>query len=343
MTSRQWKIGSLFAAIGGFGQAFSQLGQKFVWANEKDEFAVQTFEANFPKVRMIARPVETLSVKKDELEPVDILTAGFPCQPFSIAGEKRGFKDERGELFLDIIRIVKEFRDSKPKIILLENVSNFRSHDSGRTFKRVQSEIQKAGYWFSEKDAQILNTCTHTEIPQNRARIFMVAVRSDLFARNPFVFPDELPPGSRKCVWDYLDSAKKQAPENYFHQDSQYLPLFLDAIQEHGRRAVFQLRRNYVRVNRSGVCFTLMANMGEGGHNQPVVADRWGVRKLTPRECARLQGYEDSWFVIPESLSRTQIYKQLGNSVTVPLVKRIGENCLEALNSMRVSRNNKSA
>src|SRR5208283_2573086 len=108
------------------------------------------FRLNFPDVRCIEKDIQSLSVHGDKLEPVDILTAGFPCQPFSIAGEKRGFKDERGLLFLHIIRIIKEFGPRKPKVLLLENVRNFKSHDKGRTFKRVQAEIQKAGYWFSD-------------------------------------------------------------------------------------------------------------------------------------------------------------------------------------------------
>jgi len=139
-------VGCLFAAIGGFCKAFEQAGARVLWANEKDQFAKTTFEANFPHIRYLHKPVEELTVAGDRLEPVDVLTAGFPCQPFSCAGEKLGFNDERGMLFLHIIRIIKEFGKNKPKILLLENVQNFRTHDRGRTFKRVQTEIQKAGY-----------------------------------------------------------------------------------------------------------------------------------------------------------------------------------------------------
>ena len=154
---KRFKVGCLFAAIGGFCRAFEDVGAQVMWANEKDKFAKETFEANFPKrIHYFCKPVEELGVKSDGLEPVDILTAGFPCQPFSVAGEALGFKDERGLLFLDIIRIIKEFGPDKPKIVLLENVRNFRTHDRGRTFNRVQVEIQKAGYWFSEKNARQL-------------------------------------------------------------------------------------------------------------------------------------------------------------------------------------------
>ena len=190
------KVGCLFAAIGGFCKAFEHVGATIAWANEKDRFACQTFKENFPHIRYLHKPVEELGVEKDMLEPVDIITAGFPCQPFSVAGEKQGFKDDRGLLFMHIIRIIKEFGRGKPKILLLENVRNFRTHDNGRTFKRVQYEIQKAGYWFGEKDAKILNTAAYTDIPQNRDRIFMVAMSCDHFPSNTFRFPEPLPPGS---------------------------------------------------------------------------------------------------------------------------------------------------
>lgn len=324
-------VGCLFAAIGGFCKAFEQAGARVLWANEKDQFARTTFVANFPRIRYVHKAVEDLTVDGDHLEPVDVLTAGFPCQPFSCAGEKLGFNDERGLLFLHIIRLIREFGKNKPKILLLENVQNFRTHDRGRTFKRVQTEIQKVGYWFGEKNAQILNTATHTRIPQNRPRIFMVAMSCDHFPSNTFVFPSPLPSGSLDSVHDYLDTQHKQDARHYFKESSQYHEPFREAIKAGDKRAVFQLRRSYVRENMSGMCFTLMANMGEGGHNKPVIKDRWGIRNLTPRECARLQGYEDDWFTIPAELSLTQIYKQIGNSVTIPLVATLARTCLTKL------------
>lgn len=134
-------VGCLFAAIGGFCKAFQLRGAKVLWANEQDRFARDTFELNFSKVRHIHKPIEEVSVGGDKLEPVDVLTAGFPCQPFSVAGDKLGFHDERGTLFLHIIRLLEEFGAKKPKVLLLENVQYFRNHDKGRTFRRVQSEI----------------------------------------------------------------------------------------------------------------------------------------------------------------------------------------------------------
>lgn len=330
------KVGCLFAAIGGFCRAFQEIGATVAWANEKDKFAAATFKLNYPEVRYLNKPIEELSVRGDSLVPVDVLTAGFPCQPFSIAGEKLGFKDERGLLFLHIIRILKEFGEKKPKILLLENVKNFKSHDKGRTFKRVQIEIQKAGYWFTEANVKVMNTAEYTTIPQNRDRVFMVALSCSHFASNNFQFPEPLPTGSLQKVKEFLDLDRKAPLNFYFQPGSQYYPYFVKALEEGNRDSVYQLRRSYVRENKSDMCFTLMANMGHGGHNQPVVKDRWGIRKLTPRECARLQGCKDSWFKIPADISNTQIYKQIGNSVTIPLVVRIAKNIMKSLDSLRL-------
>lgn len=331
-------VGCLFSAIGGFTAAFRQAGAVALWANEKDNNAVATFRHNFPDVESIHKPIEQVTVKGDGLSPVDILTAGFPCQPFSIAGEKQGFDDDRGTLFLHITRLLSEFGKDRPKILLLENVGNFRTHDSGRTFRRVQREIQQAGYWFSSENAEILNTATHTEIPQNRSRIFMVAMNADCFSRNQFKFPTPVQDHEVRSVWDFIDSNRKQEPWYYFTPESQYYEPFREAIEEFGKKSIYQLRRNYVRENKSGQCFTLMANMGVGGHNEPVIKDRWGIRKLTPVECARLQGFDDAWFSFPDEVPRRQRYKQIGNSVTVPLVRTLAEQCIELCSQARKRR-----
>lgn len=332
----RYSVGCLFAAIGGFARAFEEAGASICWANENDKFAVETFRLNFPAIRCVEKDVAVLSVAADKLTPVDILTAGFPCQPFSVAGEKLGFHDRRGLLFLQIVRIIREFGSAKPKILLLENVKNLKSHDRGRTFKRIQTEIQRAGYWFGDNDAQIINTAVHTDIPQSRERVFMVAMSCDHFPSNTFTFPKPLPGPRRKAVSDFLDLRKKALEYFYFSESNRYYPLFKQAIAEGGPGAIYQLRRNYVRRNMSGMCFTLMANMGDGGHNQPVIKDRWGIRKLTPRECARLQGYKDAWLKFPKSISYSQRYKQVGNSVTVPVVIRLAAAVLAELERLKV-------
>src|ERR1017187_9619751 len=202
----QFTVGSLFAAIGGFCRAFKLAGATPIWASEKDKFAEETFKANFGQsIRYICKDIERLSVIDDDLRPVDILTAGFPCQPFSVAGDKLGFNDERGLLFLHIIRLIREFGEFKPKVLLLENVRNLKTHDKCRTFSRIQAEIQKAGYWFSEANTKIMNTCEYTDVPQNRERIFMVAMSCDHFPSNAFKFPEPLTDGHCRLVRSFLD------------------------------------------------------------------------------------------------------------------------------------------
>ena len=328
-------VACLFAAMGGFCRAFRELGADVRWANELDVDACKTFKLNHHGVRLLPKSVKELHVGADGLEPVDVLTGGFPCQPFSEAGLKRGLEDERGVLFREIIRLLREFGDQRPKLLLLENVRYFRNHDDGRTFHELQTELQRAGYWFPQGNAQVLDTATHTDIPQNRKRIFMVALNSDWFPGGRFDFPAPLPAGSRRKVREFLDLDRKADDWYYFTADSQYHSMFVDAIAEGGPGKVYQLRRNYVRWNRSGMCFTLMANMGDGGHNQPVVKDRWGIRKLTVEECCRLQGYDDSWFQMPSDILRSSQLKQIGNSVTVPLVVRLAEQCLATLTRAR--------
>ena len=310
-------------------------GIKPVWANEKDPFACATFRINHPEVRLIEKSIEHLGVFADKLEPVDVLTAGFPCQPFSVAGEKRGLNDSRGVLFLEIIRLLSEFGSQRPKIIILENVKHFRMHDGGRTFGRIKLELQKAGYWFGESNALVLNTLDYSSIPQNRERLFMVALSTAHFRSSQFKFPMPIKPRKLRPLFDFIDITERVDDYFYFQPGSQYYPLFADAISDGGGAAIYQLRRNYVRRNMTGTCFTLMANMGDGGHNQPVIRDIYGIRKLTPKECARLQGYEDGMFSFPEGLSLTQQYKQIGNSVTVPVVTKIVEGVLSILESSR--------
>lgn len=325
---QEFTVACLFAGVGGFCRAFTKEGFIPVWANELDSFACQTFRHNYPKAKLFEKSIEDLSTVRDELEQIDVLTGGFPCQPFSVAGRKKGFRDPRGRLFFEITRILKEFGSRRPKVVVLENVRNLLSHDKGRTFAKLRDELQQAGYWFFPDSYGILNTKEHTEIPQNRERVYMVAVSTAWFDWNNFRFPDPL--DERRSVRDYLDLDRKQDDWFYFTKESQYLPLFEEEMDRGGKDSVYLLRRNYVRENKSDDVFTLMANMGEGGHNVPVIRDSWGIRKLTPYECARLQGFDDD-FSFPEGLSNYQRYRQIGNTVTVSLVQRLAAESMHIL------------
>jgi DNA (cytosine-5)-methyltransferase 1 len=330
-STRTFTLGSLFAGIGGFCRAFSNTGFRVVWANENDPFAVKTYEHNYPDVKLYSKSITDLSVLNDALEKVDVVTAGFPCQPFSVAGNKQGFADPRGRLFFDIVRILKEYGKDRPKVLLMENV-NLLYHDNGKTFSRIMQEIQTSGYWFKPRNVAVLNTKDHTCIPQNRERLYMVALSWDAFDSNSFVFPE--PVEELKDARDFLDLNKRADPEYYFDTHSKYGKLFAEKIASGSPESVYLLRRWYVRENKNNCAFTLTANMGEGGHNVPVIRDKWGIRKLTPRECLRLQGFDED-FSFPDGLSKTQQYRQIGNSVTVPLVERLAAECLKNLNRMR--------
>ncbi len=328
-----YTVGSLFAGMGGFSRAFMNAGFRILWANENDSFALKTYEYNFPDVLIYNQPIEELSVVKDALEPVDILTAGFPCQPFSVAGDKRGFKDPRGRLFFEIIRLCKEFGNQAPKILVLENVKNLLYHNHGRTFNKLVDEIQSAGYWFTPKNAAVLNTKDVTEIPHNRERLFMIAFSWHYFKSNNFSFPEQVE--ALKDVRDYLDLDKPADSEYYFEKDSKYGKLFNSSMEEGDPNSIYLLRRWYVRENKNKCVFTLTANMGEGGHNVPVIKDNWGIRKLTPEECLRLQGFKNCELLFHSDLSKTQKYKQIGNTVTVELVRKIALKCNAYLNLAR--------
>jgi len=329
---KRYSIASLFAGMGGICKAFTNVGFRVAWANEIDPFAAQTYKHNFPDVRLFVKSISDLSVVPDKLDAVDVLTAGFPCQPFSVAGNRTGFKDPRGILFFDIVRIIREFGNDRPKILLFENVKNILYHNSGKTFTRIVNEIQALGYWFNENNAAVLSTNVHTDIPQIRERAYMVALSWDVYDYNDFKFPEKN--GEPRAAADFLDIDKPADPEYYFDESTKYGKLFAESMSAGNPESIYQLRRWYVRELKNFKVPTLTANMGEGGHNKPVIKDSWGIRNLTPTECLRLQGFDHS-FSFPESLSKTQQYKQIGNSVTVPLVELLARECLIKLESAK--------
>lgn len=322
-------VGSLFAGIGGFCKAFEMEGCRISWANDNDKYVQITYERNFSN-RFILKDIKDLSVSGDKLEPVDILTAGFPCQPFSIAGRREGFNDPRGNVFYEISRILEEFGKDKPCIILLENVKNFKQKEY---ITKVIEELNKIGYWFDNEYMKVLNTHDFTELPQNRERLFMIALNKDYFDNVPLRFP-VLKVKNKRKPFDYFDVKHKAEDNYYFKSKTKYWNLFkeqMDKYDKPGQKKVYLLRRWYVRTYLNGYTPTLTANMGTGGHNVPVIKDRWGIRKLTVRECARLQGFDDAWFNIPDNLSRGQIYKQIGNAVSVSLVRELAKICISAV------------
>jgi DNA (cytosine-5)-methyltransferase 1 len=316
-------VGGLFSGIGGIELGFEQAGFKINWSNEIDENCAKTFKFNH-KHQLIVEDIGKINFNK--LKPVDVLTGGFPCQAFSVAGYRKGFDDARGNVFFQICRAIEEL-PKKPKILLLENVKNLKTHDSGHTAKVITNSLRDLGYsvlW------NIFNTSIHTDIPQNRERTFIVCFLGE--SDWEFDFKNKL--SSRK-FFEYLPLSKSKTKKNfrelleknvdekfYYKQDFYEYKTLKNSIKS--KETVYQWRRIYVRENKSSECPTLTANMGTGGHNVPLILDDIGIRKLTPRECLNFQGFPKT-FKFPDNVAQNQRYKQAGNSVTVSLIKRIAE------------------
>ena len=311
---KKFSVGGLFAGVGGIEDGFEKAGFKISWANEIDKYACKTYRLNHPSHKLIEEDIYKINPKK--LEPVDVLVGGFPCQAFSVAGYRKGFKDPRGNLFYEIARFIDELK-RKPKALMLENVKNLSSHDRGRTRKAIENILFDFGYYVHW---QVYNTFKYTDIPQNRERTiitcFMNKNSYSYFLNNPIQKTSNLKPISSILQ-------KKRIDEKYYYfQDSQYYNMFKKEIKN--RNTLYQLRRIYVRENKNNLCPTLTANMGTGGHNVPLLIDNVGIRKLTTKECFNFQGFDKIRF--PKDVPNTQLYKQAGNSVTVPLIKKIAIN-----------------
>jgi DNA (cytosine-5)-methyltransferase 1 len=329
-------VASLFAGMGGFALAFRRNGFVPTWANELDKFAAQTYRYNNPSSNLIEGDVRQFSPAKAGLPSPDVLTAGFPCQPFSSAGDRRGFEDDRGILYAEIVRILKEYGEGRPSIVLLENVANLLGHSGGRVFSRIEHDLKAAGYWVLPQNVKRLNTRIHTDIPQNRERVFIVALSTESFRGGTFKFPE--PENKLRPIADFLDLDERADDYYYFDvTNNRFGAMLMKQAEAGARNSVYQLRRSYVREHKTFVP-ALTANMGDGGHNVPVILDKWGLRKMTPKECSRLQGYEPPDFAFPPDLSRPQALKQIGNSVTLPLIEKLAASCLELLGSDVVRR-----
>ena len=312
-----FKIGSLYAGIGGIDKGMEQAGFEVAWANEVDAHACETYLLNHAGKNLFEDDVYNLDIS--QLGAIDLLAAGFPCQPFSVAGYRKGFEDERGNHFEQIMKIVDALQ---PQVLFLENVKNFRNHDKGRTYQTAKKMIEERGY--HPKDA-VLNTADYANIPQNRERFFLVAFRDKQLA-DRFEFPEKTE--LTMTINDLIDEAKVDE-RFYYTEKSGIYERIVDEITR--TDTLYQWRRKYVRENKNNMCPTLTANMGTGGHNVPIILTKQGIRKLTPKECFRFQGFNDIQF--PDDMAVSHLYKQAGNSVTVPVIKRIAENIMLVLSS----------
>lgn len=302
----------LFAGIGGIRIAFQPYGQ-CVFTSEWDVKAQETYKHNFQE-----QPHGDIrSIEAKDIPDHDILLAGFPCQPFSIAGvskknslgREHGFLDEtQGTLFFDVARIIKE---KKPKAFLLENVKNLRSHDKGRTFKTILNVLEKElGYTVY---SDVLNG--KGLVPQNRERIYIVGFRDPL----EFDFP--VIPKAGPSIRTILDD---NVPEKYTLSDKlwNYLQAYKEKHTKKGNGFGYGL------VDLDSHARTLSARYYKDGSEILIPQEGKNPRRLTPTECRRIMGFPD-WFEIP--VSDTAAYKQFGNSVVVPVVEKIAEKMIQAL------------
>ncbi len=311
-----FKVASLFAGIGGICYGFKQAGAQIVWANEIDKDACKTYRHNFGDKYLVEGDIK--EVDPNTIPDIDILNGGFPCQAFSVAGYRKGFDDERGNLFFEITRILEV---KKPRAILLENVKNLEGHDHGNTFKVIKEQLELLGYHVHKA---VLNTMEYGNVPQNRERIYIVGFLSKE-AYDKFTYPKEIP--LTKNIHDIIDVTDKK-PLGLYYENSKYYPELVKTMTK--KDTVYQWRRIYCRENKSNVCPTLTANMGTGGHNVPLILDDYGIRKLTPEECVGFQGFPKE-FSFPNDICNASKYKQAGNSVSVPVIKRIAENMIKAM------------
>lgn len=303
----------LFAGVGGVRLAFEKAGFTTIFSNDFEQACKATYDLNFDGTKLFVEDINKL--KPSEFPEFDVLLAGFPCQPFSIAGYQKGFKDTgRGELFFRIIDILKE---KKPKAVFLENVKNLKLHGKGETFAIIKSELEKLGYHVKDR---VLNAAEYGGIPQNRERIFIVGFLDKKVADN-FKFPTKIQ--LKKGFKDFLEN---NVDDKYYYNGKPLYPKLEKHIKSDS--TVYQWRRRYVRENKKGLVPTLTANMGQGGHNVPIIKDDKGIRKLTPKECFLIQGFPKN-FKLPE-LADSRLYMQAGNSVPVPVVNRVAKKMMEA-------------
>ena len=311
------RLAGLFAGVGGIELGFKKAGFSPIFANEIDEKASVTYRLNHDH-KLVTKDINLLESK--ELPKIDVLTGGFPCQAFSVAGYQKGFKDPRGNVFWEIVRLLE---DKKPEIVFLENVKNLGSHDGGKTFQIIKQALQEIGYYVK---FNVLNSDEYGGVPQNRERLYIVGFKSKKYSNN-FEFPGKLV--KKPALSDFIDFESKV--DDNFYYENRYMTKDLKKSMKR-MDTVYQWRRQYVRENKSNVCPTLTANMGTGGHNVPLILTKHGIRKLTPRECFNLMGFP-KMFVLPKELASSHLYKQAGNAVVVGVIERIAKNILAAVNN----------
>lgn len=311
------RVAGFFSGVGGIELGFKKAGFTIIWSNEIDKNAAITFNENHSH-NLLIEDINKINISS--IPDVDVIVGGFPCQAFSIAGYRKGFEDERGEIFFRLAKIIKS---KKPRVIFIENVKNLISHDKGNTYKVIKETLENFGY---KLKTQVLNASEYGNLPQNRERIYIIGFLQEEDYEN---FKSIEPIILTKKITDIIESDNKVEDRFYYTEKNCYFYKQLKNTVKN-INTLYQWRRVYVRENKSNLCPTLTANMGMGGHNVPIVLTKHGIRKLTPRECFLFQGFPND-FNLPDNMAISHLYKQAGNSVAVAVIERLALEIKKAL------------
>ena len=304
-----YKFIDLFTGTGGFSLCLEKHGFKCVFSNDNNKNSELIYKLNNTESNFLLEDILNVNVK--DIPSHNILCAGFPCQPFSVAGKRKGFDDERSNVFWKILKII-EYHE--PEIVILENVKNLLSHDKGNTFKTIEISLIDKGYLLKYK---VLDTCKLTVIPQHRERIYIVCFKDkEKYEKFKFNFSKIKNFKIKEFLEDDIEY------KSYYTDRLKVFDMVTKGVKKHiNDNVLYQFRRKYVRENKSNCCPTLTANMGGGGHNVPLLLDDIGIRKLTPRECFNLQGFPKN-YKFPD-ISDSQLYKLAGNAISIAILDLI--------------------
>lgn len=310
---------SLFAGIGGICLGFRQAGFQILWANEKNHAACETYRHNFRDTCVVEGDIRQIDVATIPKAPT--LIAGFPCQAFSLGGPQRGFADPRGALFFEVLRVVDAI---SPNIIFLENVENLMEHDHGRTFQVIYTSLVERGYIFHYRP---MATHEYANIPQTRRRVYIVATTSYDFSKR-FSFPE--PISLTSTAMDWINQTKRQPDIYYYSGDTPFERYIRETVTD--TQYLYRVFNSSARKLTNNKCPTLTASMCTP-QNAAVLRDQFGVRRLTLKESLRFQGFPEN-FYFPNTITIRDAYKQIGNSVSVPVIQRVAENLKKAFEEM---------
>lgn len=311
------QIGSLFSGIGGIELGFKQAGFSVAWAVEKDTKCCETYRYNFGETNLIEADVRKINLSI--LQPIDILVAGFPCQSFSVAGKQRGFEDPRGHLFFEVERFIKHF---VPRVVFIENVANLVEHDDGKTFNIIHNTLSSQGYFIRYR---VLRASEYGGVPQIRDRTYIVAFKLQEDC-DCFVFPEKI--NMDFDIEQVLARHNKKHDLYYYGDDTPFSQKAKAIVTS--RRGIYRVFNGDIKKINNSMCPTLTASMGTKQDQIPLIRDDFGVRKITVAECLVFQGFPKE-FKFPRSITINDAYKQCGNSVVVPVIRRIAEKIKEVM------------